>query len=118
MNRLNVDHSTEELRKLILENPDLPLIVVARDSEEEWTFCNKVAYAVGEILDCDYLDYGDHVFVDRDSLEEHVEEELYTNIQETSDGEVTDEDLAELVAKKLEELEPYWKKVIYIYGYN
>lgn len=118
MNRLNVDHSTEGLRKLILENPDLPLIVITGDSEEGWTFCNKVTYEIGEILDCEYFDYDNQVFDDRDRLEEYVEDELYTDLQKTSDGEVTDEDLAELVAQKLTELEPYWKKVIYIYGYN
>ena len=106
---------TDELRKLILENPDLPIVVLAdEDSACEyygWTFCSRISFCIEEILDCDYYDYDDRVFTDRDRFEEVVADNL--------DGEyLTDEEYDAAVKRELEKYEPYWKKVIAIYATN
>lgn len=117
MNRLNLDHSTAELKRLIAENPDLPIVIMADESSVSdngaWTFCSKVTFEVGEILDCEYYDYNDHVITDRDRLEEIVEDNLYDDYI-NGPNEVYEQ----AIKDKLAELEPYWKKVISIWATN
>ena len=64
------------------------------------------------MLDCDYYDYDGTVFVDREHLEEQVTDDLY------DDYHMNAEEWDNAVKRKLEELEPYWKKVIVIYATN
>lgn len=49
---------SDELRKLILENPDLPIVVLAgegvSDGDHAWTFCGSISFGIEDILDCDY----------------------------------------------------------------
>ena len=117
MNRTySLAKSSDELKKLIFENPDLPIVVLAGEEASGydfyWTYCSNVSYCISEILDCDYYDY-DSVFVDRDRLEEKIADDIYDENEEASD-----EYCEELIKCKLEELEPYWKKVITIYATN
>lgn len=113
----SLTHSSDELKKLIFKNPDLPIVVLAGDDAScgdwRWTYCSSVSFNIDEILDCDYYDYDDVVFTDRDRLEEKITDDLYDDYHDKSDGEY---DAA--VKSKLEELEPYWKKVIAIYASN
>lgn len=108
---------SDELKKLILENPDLPIVVLAGQDAttgcHAWTFCSYIGFRLGEILDCDYCDYDDTVFTDRDRLEEYVMDELCDQYDEA-----TDEELNMLLKDRLAVLEPYWKKVIAIYADN
>ena len=108
---------SDELKKLILENPDLPIVVLvgeeASDGCHYSTFCSYISFSIDEILDCDYLDYNDCVFCDRAHLEEHIEDELYDEYCDKSD-----EEYEAAIKNKLAELEPYWTKVIAIYGNN
>lgn len=109
--------SSDELKKLILENPELPVVVLAGEEanggDYSWMFCSYVSFHIEEILDCDFLDYNDTVFTDRDRLEEKITDDLYDDY---SDGPEEEYDAA--VKRKLQELEPYWKKVIAIYASN
>ena len=72
-------HSTDELRQLIIDNPGLPLLVMAGDQAYSddyspgWTLCNRVKASLGEVLDC--TDFDDEwVITDRDELEERIRE--------------------------------------------
>lgn len=107
----------DELRKLILENPDLPIVVLVGDDaasrDQCWTYCSSISFNIEEILDCDYVDDNDCVFVDRDSLKDHVENALYDEYCEK-----TDEEYEAAIKEKLAELEPYWVKVIAICADN
>ena len=109
--------NSDELKKLILENPDLPIVVLASDDAScgdwAWTYCSSISFAISEILDCDYYDYDDTVFTDRDRLEEKIENDLYDEYYDK-----LEEEYDAAVKRKLEELEPYWKKVIAIYATN
>ena len=110
-------NKSDELKKLILENPDLPIVVLAGEEANNgdygYMFCTNVSFSIEEILDCDYLDYNDCVFTDRDYLEEFVEEELYDEYSEKSEEEYED-----AIKNKMAEFEPYWTKVIAIYATN
>jgi hypothetical protein len=109
--------SSDELKKLIAENPDLPIVVLASDDAScgdwAWTYCSSVSFNISEILDCDYYDYDDTVFTDRERLEEKISDDLHDEYCDKGD-----EEYDEAVNRKMEELEPYWKKVIAIYASN
>ena len=107
---------TDELKRLILENPDLPIVVLAGEeahSDFYWTYCSDISFNIGEILDCDFYDYDDSVFTDKDRLEEYIEDMLCDEYYEKSE-----EEYEAAIKDKLAELEPYWKKVIAIYATN
>lgn len=113
----SLTQKSDELKRLILENPDLPIVVLAGEESyagwHSWTFCSSISFCIDEILDCDYYDYDDTVFTDRDRLEECVVDELADEYEDKSE-----EEFDEAVRHKLEELEPYWTKVIAIYATN
>ena len=52
---------SDELKKLILENPDLPIVVLVGEESNggdyPWVFCSSISFGIDEILDCDYCDY-------------------------------------------------------------
>lgn len=108
---------SDELKKLILENPDLPIVVLADENSncEYWgcTFCSEISFRIDEILDCNYYGYNDEVFTDRERLEEKIIDDLYDEYRGKSD-----EEYDKAVDRKIKELEPYWKKVIAIYATN
>lgn len=108
---------TDELRKLILENPDLPIAVLCGEDANAgycgYMFCSKISFSIGEILDCDFYDYDDAVFTDRDRLKEKITEDLCDKYPDISDKEFN-----ALVKEKVKKYEPYWQKAIMIYADN
>ena len=110
-------HNSEELKKLILENPELPIVVLAGEEAYGydfcWTYCSSVSCCIDEILDYDYCDYNDTVFTDRERLEEKISDDLWEEYHDKSEEEY---DVA--VKNEVEKYEPYWKKVIAIYATN
>ena len=108
---------SDKLKKLILENPDLPIVVLAGEEANSgdycWMFCSDISFSIEEILEYDFYDYNDAVFCDRDRLEEYVEDMLYDEYHNKSD-----EEYEAAIKNKLAELEPYWTKVIAIYATN
>lgn len=109
--------SSEELKKLIAENPDLPIVVLAGEDANDgywgWTYCSSISFGIDEILDCEFYDVDDSVFADRDRLEEKIADDLYDEYFDKSDEEVE-----AAIKRELEKYEPYWKKVIAIYATN
>ena len=108
---------TDELRKLILKNPDLPIVVLAGEEansgDYQWMFCSSISFGIEEILDCDYTDYDDAVITDRDRLEEKIADDLYDEYFGKPD-----EEYEEAIKREVEKYEPFWKKVIAIYANN
>ena len=108
---------TDELRKLILENPDLPIAVLCGEDANAgycgYMFCTHIGFSVGEILDCDFYDYDDAVFIDRDRLEEKITEDLCDKYPDVSNKEFD-----VLVKEEVKKYEPYWQKAIMIYADN
>lgn len=117
LKRLNLDHATDGLRRFILENPDLPIVILADESSVtdngEWTYCSEISVKIEEILDCEYCDYGDMAITDRDRLEEVIEDNLYEDYHDKPESEY---DAA--IKAEVEKFEPYWKKVIAVYATN
>ena len=118
MNRTySLTQSTDELKKLISENPDLPIVVLAGEEANNgycgWMYCSSISFALDEILDCDFYDFDDSVFTDRDRLEEKITDDLYDDYHDKPD-----EEYDEAVKREVEKYEPYWKKVIAIYATN
>lgn len=115
LDNYSLTQKTDELRKLILENPDLPIVVLAGEDASidywGWTYCSSISFGIDEILDCDYFDYDDRVFTDKERFEEVVRNNL-------DDEYLTDEAYEAAVKYELEKYEPYWKKVIAIYATN
>ena len=115
LDRLNITKNTDELKKLIAEYPDYPIVVLAGEEanggDYSWMYCSSISFEVGEILDTDYFDYNDETITDRDRLEELVEDRLY-------DEGLEGDELDKAVKAKIEELEPYWINVICIWADN
>lgn len=106
-------HDTTELRQLILENPDLPIVVLA-DGETScaddsmWWYQSDVRCCKDIMLDYD-LEWTDRTYDDEDDFEEDLADYLYDEHEELSEVE-----LEELVKEKLKFYEPYWRDVIMV----
>lgn len=115
MNKLNITKSTDELKQLISDNPDLPIVVLAGEnaSSDEFnlTYCSSVHFEIGEILDCELPFESDYVFADREEFDIALGDYL-VYLPECKD--LSTEDFEIYCGKKLKEYDPYWKKVIAI----
>lgn len=103
-------YDCKELRKLIIENPDLPLLVFAGEEANIGDFgymaCGKVDAILGEFLDCNHGMHENYVYTDRIDFEEYLFD--YYAL------ELNDEEIRE----KLKSYEPFWKKCIILYVDN
>lgn len=113
---LGVLKKTEELRDLIMKNPELPIVVlvdsdvVLEDSYAAW-FSPDVSFHLGEILSVEQHIIEDRIFTERDDFEDEVilfVDEAYPNLSQ--------EDQEEQVQRIMKEYEPYWKKCICIHA--
>ena len=106
---LELCHKTDELRKLILENPELPLLVFAGEDANTGDYsmvhCTRVSAYIGEVLDWDTV-YSDEVITDREYFAELVTD------YHASDFDGTDDEFDKYVEDKVAEYDPYWKKCI------
>lgn len=107
---------TDELKKLIAEHPDYPIVVVVgsevvADCDYGWWYAPYLSFSIGEILDCEQDVNDEKVYVDRDDFEE----DLADILGDSGDyDETTDEEFDKIVQEELKKYEPYWKKVIEI----
>ena len=119
--RLDLLHSTDMLRKLILDHPDWPLLVqVDGDSHDDQfmsTVCTNVTAEEGEILDLQPSPFGsyDHICTDRDDLEERARAWF-----EDGDGfkKLSDEEFDKAVKAEVAKYDPYWRKCIIVHATN
>lgn len=118
LDNYTVTQKTDELKKLILENPELPIVVLAGEEANVgyfgWMYCSYISFGISEILDYDIYNYDDSMFTDRDEFEEKIADDV---AYECDEG-ISDEEFDEMVKRELEKYEPYWKKVIAIYANN
>ena len=72
---------SDELRKLITEHPDLPLLVMAgdnaNDGDHSYTVCSYIRAELGEVLDCEQGVDDTMIFTDRDEFEEKLGDNFY-----------------------------------------
>ena len=107
---------TDELKKLIAEHPDLPIVVlvsseVAADDDYYWWYAPDIRFTFGEILDCEQDVNDVKIYTDRDDFEEDLRD-LMWDLDEFEGA--AEEEFEEAVKERLADYEPYWKKVIQI----
>lgn len=115
---LGLIHDATELRKLIAENPDLPIVAIAGEEANGgdycWMYCSSVSAQIEEILDARLPFDDERVFSDREMFEEAIADHL--NDKETEN--LSEEDFDALVKTEIAKYEPYWRKVIAVYVDN
>ena len=75
-------HATDELRQLIIDHPDLPLLIFAGEDANDggdffYMSCSYANAYVGEYLDCAQTVNDCRCYTDRDDFEEDLSEILY-----------------------------------------
>lgn len=106
-----------ELRKLILENPGLPLLIFVTEDANSGEWSTEIASCrccKGTVLaaakDC-WLPRDDRVYTDESELEEDIQVVL----ADTDECDrLSDKEFDSLVAEKMKALEPYWKECIIV----
>lgn len=118
---LELAKNTDELKKLISENPDLPIVVLAGAEStdgEQTTYCNDLRFYIHEILDCE-VPYTEYVETDRVNFEEEIAEWLWDEMGgNDKDSNLSETVFEDALKETKEKYEPYWKKVICIYANN
>ena len=107
---------TDELKKLITEHPDYPIVVmvgteVVADDTYGWWYAPCLSFGIGEILDCEQDIDEEKTYIDRDEFED----DMYRKYEDEEEYEKLDNyEFDEMIENKLKEYEPYWRKVIQI----
>lgn len=109
-------HATDELRQLIIDHPDLPLLVFAGEDANDggdfsYMSCSHVHAYVGEYLDCAQTVNDCRCYTDRDDFEEDLSEILY-NQHEEMWGNATNDEWDALLQEELSQYEAFWKPCI------
>lgn len=106
-------HSADELKQLIAENPDLPIVVFAGDDANtgDYTYmsCNYVSATKGEFLDCDQQIDECRCYTDRDDFEDDVADFL---AGEEQYRDLPDDEFNALVERTVNEYDDFWKPCI------
>ena len=110
-------HYTAPLRKLILDNPDLPLVIIAGQDAcgDRWNYtsavCMKVEAYKGEFLNCN-VEFSTDIYTDREEFRDDMEDYYYSRF----DGAEWEFD--EYIENKLNEYDDYWIQCIILYVDN
>lgn len=121
---LELTKPTDELKKMIEQYPDYPIVVlageVANTGDYRWMFCSSISFEVEEILDCETpYNNDDIVCTDRDKFNEELEEWLWDELGGNDNPpKITEDEFQEALKQERARYEPYWKKVIAIYADN
>lgn len=116
---LGIVHDTAELRKLIAENPDLPIVVLAGEQawieEYGYSYCTKVFCSLDWVLDCE-IPFGCGIVpTDKNDFEEQLANYL-CDLPENKG--FSDSEFDKLLKEEMAKYEPYWKCVIAIHADN
>lgn len=119
MNEYSLIHDASELRRLIAENPTLPIVVLADEESacdwSSWTFCSSVKCVVTKLLDVrtPYDNDGEILFTDETEFEEAVGD-FWSDAEPDYSGMTLDEK----IQSEIEKYKPEWRDVIAIYATN
>ena len=110
-------HATDELRQLVLDNPELPLLVFAGEEangfEYIYTSCSYCHACKGEFLDCYQTVDDECCFTSRDEFWEAMADSL----ADDADG-LTDTEFDTKIDAEVAEYDPYWTPCIILYVNN
>lgn len=114
-------HDSTELRRLIAENPDLPIVVLAGEeagSECAWTYCASVKAYLSRILDVKTpFDDDERVFDDEGDFEDAVTDWVANNFEYIL-LDYSGQTEEEKIKAEIEKYKPFWRDVIAIYATN
>ena len=107
---------TDELKKLIAEHPDYPIVVIVNyevcgSDDYCWWYAPSISFSIGDLLDIEQDINDEKVYIDRNDFEDDLIDVMY-DMDEFADA--SDDVFVEAFKQKLAEYEPYWKKVIQI----
>lgn len=121
---LELTKPTDELKKMIEQYPDYPIVVLVGEDaavpEYRRTYCSSIQFEVAEILDCE-TPYDNDCIVcnDRNEFNENFKEWLWDELGGNDNPpKITEEEFQEALKQERARYEPYWKKVIAIYADN
>lgn len=119
----NLAKYTNELKNLIAEYPDYPIVILAglevANEDYYYTLCDSVSFKIGEILDCEVPYNSDFLCTNREEFAEKLGEWLWEEIEDEKDPDepmMTNEEFEKILAEEISKFEPYWKKVIGIFA--
>lgn len=104
----------KELKNLILENPDLPLLVFATEEANSGEWSTELASCrcyKGHVLDVKVEDCprDDRVYTDEEDLENDIRDYMANEEEYIS---LSDEEFDRIVADKMKEFESHWVECI------
>lgn len=106
-------HSADELKQLIAENPDLPILVFAGDyannGDYPYMSCSHVSAEKGEFLDCEQQIDDCKCYTERDDFADDVENVL---AGEEQYRDLSDNEFNALVEQTVNEYDEFWKPCI------
>lgn len=112
-------HSTDELKRLILEHQELPILVLAGDNANigDYGFmsCSRVRAQEGEFLDCEQKIDACKCYTDRDDFEDDVADFL---AGEEQYRDLPDNEFNALVERTVNEYDDFWKPCILLHVDN
>lgn len=99
---------TSELRKLIVDNPELPLLVSAGEDanigDYNYMVCANVDAYIGEHFDCQQTIDDEYCYTDRNEFRNSLE----NHYADSFDG--SDKEFESFIDEKMLEYAPYWKR--------
>lgn len=109
-----------ELRRLIAENPDLPIAVLcgeyAASDDYAYTYCTQVTCSVDEILDCETpYDNNGYIETDRDNFREMMGDWL---CDQAGYENMPDDEFEAALKAEIAKYDKHWKKCICIWATN
>ena len=106
-------HAADTLKKLIKENPDLPLVIFAGEEANNGGYslmaCTSAHAEIGEILDCMQEINDEILYTDREQFEDEIRDGL---LYDDDNDEKPEEWFEEETKRIAAEYEPYWKRCI------
>lgn len=112
-------HSADELKQLIAENPDLPIVVFAGDDanigDYSYMSCSYIKAYKGEFLDCAQTVNDCMCYTDRDDFEEDVANVL---AGEEQYRDLPYDEFNSLVERTVNEYDDFWKPCILLLADN
>lgn len=112
--------ASDELRKLIVENPGVPLLVFAGEdcNSGDWAYmsCSNCRAELGVFLDCLQEVNDEKCYTDKDEFQEELADYLYDREYHDWDGD--DNEWDSYVERRTAEYDPYWKPCIIFYVDN
>ena len=104
-----------ELKKIILENPNLRIAVLVEDDlctgDYSWMYAPNVRCEIGEILDCDQEICEGKIYNDKIEFEEDIADSIMDKY-----AHLTDAEFNEKVREEMRNYAPYWETCILVYA--